>query len=97
MTRWIGLSLALACLFTPACYTFEHTVGSGPSTGEEVEEAQWFILWGLVPLGGETDSKEMAGTATNYRVTTQFTPLDVVISFLTGWVTIYKQTVIVEK
>jgi hypothetical protein len=91
--------LAATCLMVGlgGCMTFDHTVGSGAQTHEKKEEAKWFILWGLVPLGGNVDSKSLAGGATNYHVKTQYTPLDVLISFFTGFVTIHKQTVVVEK
>jgi hypothetical protein len=90
--------LAATCLTVglAGCMTFDHTVGSGAQTHEKREEAQWFILWGLVPLN-TVDSKSLAGGASNYHVRTQYTPLDVVISFFTGFVTIHKQTVMVEK
>ncbi len=78
------------------CMTFRHTVGSGAQSHQTTEEGQWFALWGLVPLGS-VDSKSLAGGAANYTVTTQYKPLDVLISLFTGVVTIHKQTVIVEK
>ncbi len=88
--------LSLVLVATPACYTFKHTVGNGPTSGMKSQEDQWFILWGLVPLNS-VDSKALVGSASNYRVTTQFTPLDVIISAFTGWITIHKQTIVVEK
>lgn len=91
--------LAATCLTVGlggGCMTFDHTVGSGATTHEMKEEGQWFALWGLVPLG-TVDSKSLAGGASNYHVRTQYKPLDVLISFFTGFVTIHKQTVIVEK
>lgn len=88
--------LVLALLLAPSCYTFKHTVGTGPSTGQVEEEGAWFAFWGLLPIT-KPDSKAMAGGAANYRVTTQFTFLDCVITFFTGIVTIHKQTVQVEK
>lgn len=88
----------LAALVVPlsGCYTFTHQVGTGASGGTETEARQWFILWGLVELN-DVDSKQMAGNATNYTVTTEFTFLDVVISFFTSLGTVYVQTVSVER
>ena len=88
------LSILLAA--APGCFVFHHQVGKGSQTGHEKSEGQWFILWGLVPLG-KVDSHALAGSATDYTITTQFTVLDVIISAFTSWITIYKQTVIVEK
>lgn len=92
----LPLALVLVLFAAPGCYTFSHTVGGGGAGGETVEEAAWFALWGLVPLS-EPDSGDMAGEATDYTVTTEFTVIDIIISFFTGWVTIHKQTVTVQK
>lgn len=92
------VTLAAACAALPGCFTFTHTVGRGPQTPTPlaVEETQWFALWGLVPLG-PVDSAALAGTARDYRVTTKFTVVDVVISAFSSFVTLYRQTIVVEK
>jgi hypothetical protein len=96
MLRKFVLTASLAAVLSlSSCYTMRHQVGSG-GTGEPQSEQQWWILWGLVPLN-HVDSHAMAGNATNYTVTTGFKVLDVVISAFTGWVTIYVQTVEVQK
>ena len=90
--------LAATCLTVGlgGCMTFDHTVGSGAQSNQKTEQAQWFVLWGLVPIN-KTDSKTLAGGASNYHVRTEYTPLDVLISFFTGIVSIHKQTISVEK
>lgn len=88
--------LAALVLTAPACYTFEHQVGTGGTGASTTEEGAWYALWGLVKIT-EPDSKQLAGSAENYSVTTEFTFVDVVITFFTGWVTIHKQTVRVDK
>jgi len=40
-----------------------------------VEERQWDVLWGLVPIN-EVKSEEMAGDAEDYVVDTELTFLD---------------------
>jgi hypothetical protein len=72
-----------------------HQVGTGGSGGPTTEERQWWALWGLVPINS-VDSHTMAGSRQNYTATTQFTPLDVLISFFTQFVTVYVQTIKVE-
>lgn len=98
--RWPAhLALAVAaCALLPGCFTFSHTVGRGPQTSVPVvaEESQWFGLWGLVPCSA-VDSAKLAGPARDYRVTTKFTVVDVVISAFTSFLSFYRQTVIVEK
>ncbi len=91
----IALVLAISLPLT-GCFTFEHQVGEGSTGRTEVESRQWFAFWGLLPMN-EVDSQQLAGGATNYKVTTQFTVLDAVISFFTSFATIYVQTVRVER
>ena len=73
-----------------------HTVGDGAKVGTQTTHRQWFALWGLAPLNAK-DSQELAGGATDYRVTTQWSFIDVVINIFTGYVTLYCQTITVEK
>jgi hypothetical protein len=74
------------------------TVGNGPQTvpRKETYHHQWFALYGLYPMD-ELDSKALAGGAKDYRVTTEFTFEDVLMSAFTSFATFYRQTVIVEK
>lgn len=90
-----GLMLGVMFLFA-ACSTHVHTVGSGAQGNTKMEERQWFVLWGLVPIN-EVDSKEMAGDAQNYTITTEQAPLDVIINIFTTYVTVVSRTVTVEK
>lgn len=97
--RWPArLALAAAaCALIPGCFTFTHTIGRGPNAAPVVaEESQWFALWGIVPVSA-VDSAKLAGPARDYRVTTKFTVIDVVISAFTSFFSFYRQTVIVEK
>jgi len=98
--RFLGPALLFpTTLFLPACFTLEHTVGRGPQTigPQQVQETRWFALYGLWPLN-EVDSQRLAGEGTrDYRVVTKFTYVDVVISAITSFASIYCQTVIVEK
>jgi hypothetical protein len=90
---------ALALLLLPGCFTFSHTVGNGPANPKApvvVEQTRWFALYGIVPFD-HVDSKSLAGNARDYRVTTEFTFLDCVITCFTSLVTIYRQTIIIEK
>lgn len=89
----------VAALLLPGCFTFHHTVGKGPANPSApvvVEQTRWFALYGIVPFS-ELDSSKLAGTSKDYRVTTKFTFVDCVITAFTSLVTLYRQTVIVEK
>ena len=92
---WLTLLLCVVLAVSPGCYTFHHRVGDGGTGAHRDTASAWFILWGLVPLS-RPNSQNMADNAENYTVTTEFTFVDVVISFFTGIVTIHKQTVTVE-
>ena len=97
--RLLRLTAALALVLLPGCFTFTHTVGNGPANPKApqvTEHTRWFALFGILPFD-QTDSKSYAGNARDYRVSTKFTVLDCVISTFTSFVTIYRQTIIVEK
>jgi hypothetical protein len=97
MKRLVTLVLVLTLVLgASGCYSLTHTVGSGPQTGVELSTRQWYILWGLVPLGAK-DSADLAGGASNYRVTSEITVVDFLINIITGLVTIQSQTVTVTK
>lgn len=88
--------IAAFCLLLMGCYTHIHQIGNGAQTGVKVEKKQWYILWGLIPLN-DVDSQQMAGGATDYTIKTQHSFVDVLISIVTGYVTIYPKTVTVTK
>lgn len=97
MKKIIAASLILAfCCLLVGCYTFNHQVGSGAQSYDQVEERQWYVLWGLVPINN-VDSKAMAGGAANYDVKTEFNVVDVIITAFTSMVTVHCQTVTVTK
>jgi hypothetical protein len=87
--------LALAAALS-SCYALEHRVGNGAQGGSDTSKRQWYILWGLVPLN-EVDSQEMAGSASSYDVKSEINVIDVLLNIVTGFVTIYSQTVTVTK
>jgi len=95
--RRIALLCLIVLLVIPlGCFTHHHTIGSGPHSGQKEYHVQWYILWGILPLGDEKDGGQIAGTP-NCRITSQFTPIDVIINFFTGAVTIHRRTIIIEK
>lgn len=97
MKRVMCLVLVLALAWgSLGCYTMKHTIGTGPQTGVESSDRQWYILWGLVPLG-RVDGGDIAGGAQNYRITTKIGVVDIVLNIFTGLFSIYSQTVIVER
>ena len=94
------LFAALLFLPTSACWTMTHTVGRGGEApypeGVQVSAKQWYILFGLVQLN-HVDPGRLAGSATNYTVTTQQSFLDCVINLFTGLVSIGSRTVTVTR
>ena len=102
MRKFFCLTLCMAFLALPmsGCMTLNHTVGTG-GTGDRAvaSQQQWYILWGLVPLG-KVDGGELAkskGVTNNYTVKSQISFVDGLVNILTGIVTVYHQTVTVEK
>ena len=79
-----------------SCMTLTHTVGEGAKSGATIQKRQWYALWGLIPIN-PVDSKTLAGGATSYTVTSQVTVTDWFLNIFTSIVTIYSQTVEVQK
>ncbi|MBN1756450.1 hypothetical protein JW877_09595 [bacterium] len=93
----MGIFLILLLVFSlMSCAAHHHKVGNGAQGNQVVAARSWYILWGLVPLN-EVDSQAMAGGAADYEIHTEVSPLDFVISILTGIVTVNSRTVTVTK
>lgn len=98
MRKIATLLVALFFVFTvTSCYTTTHTVGNGGGSQVQTQKA-WYVLWGLVPLN---ESKANAGKMVpqgteNYTIKTQHTFVDLLISAVTGIVSVQVQTVKVE-
>lgn len=90
------MALGLCSLLFTSCYTMNHTVGNGASGTEKVAKKQWYALFGLIPIN-TVDSKEMAGGASNYTITTKHSFIDIIIGCITGIATIHPKTVEVTK
>ena len=88
--------LAVTTVLLGGCFTMNHVVGEGAKTGVTKTDRQWYALWGLVPIN-TVDTKAMAGSATQYTIKTEYTPLDFVINIFTSFVTIESMTVEVTK
>jgi Bor protein len=98
MPKKLVSALAALVLATSlgSCYALDHRVGSGAQGGAKAEERQWYFLFGLVPLN-DVDSHALAGDAKNYDVRSEYGVVDLLLNLITGWVTIYSQTVTVTK
>jgi hypothetical protein len=90
------LSLVLLLAVLAGCAAHVHTIGKGPQGSTMIQERQWYILWGLVPLN-QVNTKAMAGNATNYQIRTEASPIDVIIGMVAGVVTVNSRTVTVTK
>ncbi len=95
LTVLVVIVLALSVVFS-GCYTMNHVVGDGSKSGTKETARQWFVLWGLVPLG-KVDSKAMSGGAKDYTVKTEMSVIDVVIGIFTSIVTVVPMTVEVSR
>jgi hypothetical protein len=92
----VAMCLAVIALPLTGCMYLKHNVNGGASGGTQISERQWYALFGLIPLG-QVDSAKMASGATTYTVESQHTIIDFLINIVTGYVTIYSQTVTVTK
>lgn len=79
--KMLGLLLLSSSLFT-SCYTYTSVVGEGAKGNQEVTKWNHYVIYGLAPVG-VSDSKAMAGGATDYTVTTSQSFVNGLISGLT--------------
>lgn len=93
------LCMSFVSITLSGCFTLNHTVGNGGSGQEVSSNREWYILWGLVPLN-KVDGEKMAlenNLTNNYTVTSQMSFVDCLLNIVTGWVSVYGQTVKVTK
>lgn len=88
--------LIVGMLFVIGCATHVHKIGDGAQGSGTIEARQWYILYGLVPINS-VDTNAMAGDATDYEITTQYTLLDAIITAVVSSITITTRTVSVKK
>jgi hypothetical protein len=95
--RFVMTTLLLfGLLVASGCAAHIHVIGDGGSGTDMVEQRQWYVLWGLVPIN-DVDTSDMAEGASDYTIQTEQSALDVVINIFTSWVTVYSRTVTVTK
>ncbi|WP_018476480.1 Bor family protein [Pontibacter roseus] len=78
-----------------SCYTYTHTVGSGPQSNVQVKKMNHYLIYGLAPVSVSNPS-EMAGGAQNYSVTITHTFVDGLLNAIT-WGIYSPTTTIVTK
>ncbi len=101
MRKKVGSFMATALLLfamfvASGCAAHTHVIGDGGDGSETVEQRQWYVLWGLVPIN-DVDSAEMADGAADYTIETEQSALDVIINIFTSIVSVYSRTVTVTK
>ncbi len=79
-----------------SCTVNQHIIGKGAQSNTEINDKQWYILFGLVPLNN-VDTNKMAGGASDYTIETKSSFLDAIISGITGVVTVSCRSVSVKK
>ncbi len=96
MKKTVALILIISLIVMLGCAAHIHKVGVGAKKGMTVQKRQWYALWGLAPLN-QIDTREMAGDATDYEIKTEASPVDIILNFFTGYLTIVSRTVTVTK
>ena len=101
MKKYIKLFIVGILAFSLfACTIHTHVVGSGPSAGLTISARQYYILWGLIPLGRGANTSAMAGDAANYAIETKSGGSDILIGIAANLIiptTISSRTVTVTK
>ncbi len=97
MRKTVTSTVVVGLLFiVVGCTTHIHKVGNGPQTMQASEAYQWYILGGLIPLN-EIDTNTMAGNATDYEITTEYSPIDILIMIPASLISVSRRTVTVTK
>ena len=77
----ITLAFAMSIMLT-SCFSYTSVVGKGAQGSSQVTEWNHYVIGGLAPVG-VSDSKTMAGGATDYTVHTRQTFVNGLIAALT--------------
>ncbi|MFC5681611.1 Bor family protein [Flavobacterium sp. MAHUQ-51] len=71
-----------AAIFMSSCYSYTSVVGNGGTGQTKVTKWNSYLIGGLIPVG-VSDSKAMAGGATDYTVTTKHSFVNMLVGGLT--------------
>lgn len=82
-------------LILVGCSAHIHTIGKGAQGNNTIEERQWYVLWGIVPIN-DVDTSQMTSAA-DYTIKTEQSALDIIINIFTGLITVYSRTVTVTE
>jgi hypothetical protein len=78
----IAFIMLLAAFTLTSCYSYKSVVGKGPQGNEKITQWNHYVIEGLVPVG-VSDSKSMAGNATDYSIHTRHTFINLIIGGIT--------------
>lgn len=90
------ISILILTLTMVGCATHTHVIGNGGTDSSMVEQRQWYVLWGLVPIN-DVDSSKMAAGARDYTIVTETSLIDGLINAVLGVVTVQTRTVTVMR
>lgn len=77
----LSIAFAMSVLLT-SCYSYTSVVGKGAQSNTEVTKWNHYVIGGLAAVG-VSDSKEMAGGATDYTVHTRQSFVNGLVASLT--------------
>lgn len=81
LLKTLGAATLLMVLMT-SCFSYTSVVGNGPQGNQEITQWNHYVIYGLAPVG-VSDSKQMAGGAEDYSVTTRQTFVNGLVSAIT--------------
>jgi len=73
----------MGALVLTSCYSYTSVVGQGARGNQQITQWNHYVIGGLAPVG-VSDSKVMAGGATDYTVFTRMTFVNGLIGGITG-------------
>lgn len=78
------------------CSVHEHTVGLGPNELGSESHRQFYLFFGWLRLN-DVDSQRLAADSTSYRITSEWSWIDALLSPLLLPLTVTTRTVTVER
>mgnify|MGYP001020475673 CR=1 FL=1 len=96
MLKKCSLLLLLCLVLCSGCFRHQYTMGSGfhKSSEEEIHH-QWYVLWGIVPVGQDKDAGALAQSP-NYQVISKFSVWDSLIHFFSVGI-VSRRTIYIQK
>lgn len=92
------LPLICIMMLVSGCFTSKITVGQGVHKGTVETYTQWYVLWGIVPVGKAGSGIQLNDDISDARVYVEFSAWDTLFNVFVGpFTSVGRNTVIIQK